>query len=224
MTITPAKLTRAAGFSALLAGLLYMFVQIIHPHEDVTQVVTTGWAVTHILTLLMAVALAVGITGIYLRQVKEMGVLGLIGYLLYATWSVLVISWTFVEAFVLPELADEAPRYVNDALALFTGGEVGGSLGALTAINPISAVTYMFGGLIFGIAIYRAGILARWAALTLASGTFAALATVVLPHSLDRLAAFPVGIALVGLGYSLVREQRTVAGLSSARVDLAAAR
>ena len=39
MTITPAKLTRAAGFSALLAGLLYMFVQIIHPHEDVTQVV-----------------------------------------------------------------------------------------------------------------------------------------------------------------------------------------
>ena len=102
MTITPAKLTRAAGFSALVAGLLYMFVQIIHPHEDVTQVVTTGWAVTHILTLLMAVALAVGITGIYLRQVREMGVLGLIGYLLYAAWSVLVISWTFVEAFVLP--------------------------------------------------------------------------------------------------------------------------
>ena len=215
MTITPAKLTRAAGFSALLAGLLYMFVQIIHPHEDVTQVVTTGWTVTHILTLLMAVALAVGITGIYLRQVSEMGVLGLIGYLLYATWSVLVISWTFVEAFVLPELADEAPRYVNDALALFTGGEVGGNLGALAAVNPISAVTYMFGGLIFGIALYRAGILARWAALTLASGTFAALATTVLPHSLDRLAAFPVGIALVGLGYSLVRDQRTVAHVSS---------
>ena len=87
MTITPAKLTRAAGFAALIAGLLYMFVQLIHPHEDVTQVVTTAWTVTHILTLLMAVFLVVGITGIYLRQVKEMGLLGFIGYLLFATWS-----------------------------------------------------------------------------------------------------------------------------------------
>ena len=58
MTITPAKLTRAAGLSALLAGLLYIFVQFIHPHEDLTQVVTTAWTVTHILTLLMAVFLS----------------------------------------------------------------------------------------------------------------------------------------------------------------------
>ncbi len=215
MTITPAKLTRLAGFAALIAGLLYMFVQIIHPHEDVTQVVTTAWTVTHILTLLMAVFLVVGITGIYLRQVKEMGLLGFIGYVLFVTWSLVVMCWTFVEAFVLPELADEAPRYVNDGLALFTGGEVGGSLGALTAVNPISGVTYMFGALIFGIALYRAGVLARWAALLLASGTFAALATAVLPHSLDRLAAFPVGVALVGLGYSLIRDQRAPESVST---------
>ena len=218
MTITPAKLTRAAGFSALVAGLLYMFVQIIHPHEDVTQVVTTRWTVTHILTLLMAVALVVGITGIYLRQIKEMGLLGFIGYLLYAAWALVVVCWTFVEAFVLPELADEAPRYVNDALALFTGGEVGGSLGSLTAINPISAVTYMFGGLLFGIALYRARVLPRWASLLLASGTFAALATTILPHSLDRLAAFPVGVALVGLGSALFREQRSSVYVSSLAV------
>ena len=144
-----------------------------------------------------------------------MGLLGFIGFLLFATWSLVVMCWTFVEAFVLPELADEAPRYVNDGLALFTGGEVGGDLGALTAVNPISGVTYMFGALIFGIALYRAGVLARWAALLLASGTFAALATVVLPHSLDRLAAFPVGVALVGLGYSLIREQRAAAHMPS---------
>ena len=218
MTITPAKLTRAAGFFALVAGLLYMFVQIIHPHEDVTQVVTTRWTVTHILTLFMAVSLLAGITGIYLRQVKEMGVLGFIGYVMYAIWALVVTAWTFVEAFVLPELADEAPRYVNDGLALFTGGEVGGGLGALTAMNPISAVTYLFGGLLFGIAIYRAGVLARWAAVALASGTFAALAVPFLPHSLDRLAAFPVGVALVGLGYSLWREQRTAVRMPSLAV------
>ena len=57
-----------------------------------------------------------------------------------------------------------------------------------------------------GVALYRARILARWAALLLAIGAPAAALVAVLPESLDRLLAFPVGIALAGLGYSLWRE------------------
>jgi hypothetical protein len=58
----------------------------------------------------------------------------------------------------------------------------------------------------------RARILARWAAGLLAVGSIATLLVPVLPHALDRLIAFPVGLALAGLGYSLVREARSGVG------------
>ena len=66
-------------------------------------------------------------------------------------------------------------------------------------------------GLIFGIALFRANILARWAAVLLAAGTVATLAIPLLPQINQRLFAIPTGVALVGLGYSLWREQRTPA-------------
>jgi hypothetical protein len=69
----------------------------------------------------------------------------------------------------------------------------------------------MAGGVIFGIALFRAGILARWASALLAVGTAATMAIPLLPQVNQRLFAVPTGVALVGLGYSLWREQRTPA-------------
>ena len=65
------------------------------------------------------------------------------------------------------------------------------------------------GGLLFGIALFRANILARWAAVVLAAGSVATIAIPLLPQINQRLFAIPTGIALIGLGYSLWREQRT---------------
>ena len=59
--------------------------------------------------------------------------------------------------------------------------------------------------LVFGIASFRARVLYRWASLLLAAGALATVLVAVLPHSLDRLAAFPIAAALVGLGVSLWR-------------------
>ena len=206
MAITTTKLGRAAGLCALVAGLLYIVVQLIHPDENVAQVATTAWTATHLLTLAMAVLALFGISGMYLRQVSETGVLGLLGFLLFGLFFLVVVAATFVEAIVLPAIAGEAPGYVNDFLATIVGETVRGDVGSFTVANGVAGGTYLLGGLLFGIALYRAGVLARWAALLLAIGSLATLAVAVLPESLDRLAAFPVGIALVGLGYSLWRE------------------
>jgi hypothetical protein len=78
----------------------------------------------------------------------------------------------------------------------------------------VSAVTYLLGGLLFGVALSRAGVLARWAALLLAVGTVVTLLLPLLPHAIGRMAAVPVGVALAGLGYSLWHGQRTAAGRS----------
>jgi hypothetical protein len=225
MTITSAKLTRAAGMSALLAGLIYISIQFIHPHEDLATVTTTGWVVVAGLTALMALLALVGITGMYARQIEQMGVLGLIGYLIYSAFFLLVIGYSFIEVFVLPQLADDAPRFVSDSLALFANETIVGELGPLKALNPIAAVAYLFGGLLFGIALYRARILARWACMVLAAGTAVTpLVVSVVPHSVGRMAALPVGIALAGLGYSLLREQRGNASVPSLSGALAGVR
>lgn len=224
MPITTNTLSRAAGICAAAAGLLFILIQLIHPDENVATVTTTAWTVTALITMAMSVLLLVGLTGLYLRQARETGVLGLVGFLLFGVCFVLTTAVTFAEVFVLPSLADPAPRYVDDFLATFTGGSIVGDVGPLAIAGVISAVGYLLGGLLFGVALVRARILARWAALLLAVGSVATLLVPVLPHSLDRLLAFPVGLALTGLGYSLWREQRggshaSASSVRSARVS-----
>ena len=80
MTITPRKLTRAAGLAAVAGGLLFIAVQIKHPHLTADFITTREYAVRETMKIAMAVLSLIGITGIYLRQVRQTGVLGLIGY------------------------------------------------------------------------------------------------------------------------------------------------
>jgi hypothetical protein len=171
MTITTTKLTRAAGLGAVVAGLLFIGVQTNHPHLDVTFVTTTEWKVRQTLKVLMATLSLIGITGMYLRQVKESGLLGLIGYLLFGAGYLMIMSIEVVGRYVLPSLAHSAPGYVNDVLAVATGGTATGDIGQMQTLIVASGIAYLAGGFIFGIALFRANVLARWAAALLAVGT-----------------------------------------------------
>lgn len=75
--MTTDRVSRAAGVCAIAAGLLYALVQFIHPHETLTNVTTTTWNVTHLLTITMTVLALAGITGMYARQVRKAGATGL---------------------------------------------------------------------------------------------------------------------------------------------------
>ena len=112
--------------------------------------------------------------------------------------------------FVLPILATSQPGYVNDVLAVATQWHTRSATSARCGILINGAgFAYIAGGILFGIALFRAGILARWAAALLAVGAVATIATSQLPELTQRLFAIPVSVALIGLGYSLWREQRT---------------
>jgi len=209
-TITTTKLIQAAGIAALVAGALFLLPQFIHPEDQVAQVTTTGWAVAHLVNTTMAVLALIGVTGLYLRQVRETGVLGLIGFVLLGVGFLMIAMVSFAEAVILPQIADVAPRYVNDFLATLVGGDVKGDVGRLGLANGVAAVTYLLGGVLFGVALYRAGIVARWAALLLSVGAVASLAAAVLPETIFRTATFPTAVALMGLGYSLWREETAI--------------
>ncbi len=208
MTITTTKLTRAAGLAAVAGGLLFIAVQIGHPHLDAIFATTTEYAVRETVKIAMAVLSLIGITGIYLRQVRQTGVLGLLGYLLFGAGYLAILSVQVVGLFVLPVLAGSAPGYVNDVLAVPAGGKTVGDIGALAAFIQIGGFTFLIGGVVFGIALFRANILPRWAAVLLVAGTLATFAIPLLPQINQRLFAIPTSVAVLSLGYSLWREQR----------------
>lgn len=208
LTITTRKLTRVAGLSAVAAGLLFIGVQIKHPHLDATSITTTEMVIRNSLKVLMAVLALIGITGMYLRQVKQTGALGLVGYGLLSTGYLLIMNTAFVAGYVLPSIAGTNPAYVNDVLAAATNGSATGSIGLLNAAIHVQGVAYLAGGLVFGIAVYRARVLARWAGALLAVGGIVTVALSVMPNAFYRLLAFPNGIAMIALGFSLWHEQR----------------
>jgi hypothetical protein len=147
----------------------------------------------------------------YLRQVKQTGVLGLVGYLLLGVGYLVIMNTSLIGAFVLPSIAGTVPSYVNDVLAVATGGRATGDIGLLHGAIQVQGVAYLAGGLIFGIALFRARVLARWAAVLLAVGGMVSAALSVMPAAFYRLLAFPNGIAMIALGYSLWRISRTEA-------------
>lgn len=218
MTITSTTLGRAAGLAAVAAGVLFIAVQINHPPMEVASVTSTEWVVRNSMKVVMAVLALAGITGMYLRQVRQAGLLGLIGYLLFASGYLVMMAIAFVAAYILPSLAETAPTYVDDVLTLAAGGSATGDVGLFTTANQLSGVGYLAGGLVFGIALFRARVLARWAAALLAVATLSTVLLQVLPYAFHRFFAVPTGVALIGLGISLWRDQRHEARLSRVTV------
>ena len=212
MTITTTTLTRAAGVAAVVGGLLYIGVQIKHPNLDLVLISTTEWKVRQMMKVLFAALSLAGITGMYLRQVKQIGVLGLLGYVVFSVGYLAMLSIEAIGLVVVPSIVGTSPGYVSDVLAVAVpGGHATGDIGLIQPLISVMGIGFLGGSLIFGIALFRANVLARWAAALLVVGAAAAPAITLLPQVNFRLFAIPTGVAMVGLGYSLWREQRTPA-------------
>lgn len=209
MKITASNLIRWTGLAAMAGGLIFAGIQPIHPPDFLASVTTDAWAVIMSVKLAMCLFFLVGLTGLYARQAERTGWPGLTGYILFSLSWVINLAFIFAEAFILPVLATAAPQYVESFLGIVNGfpGEM--NIGALPSIYGLSGfVGYMLGGLLFGIATFRAGILPRRAAALLAIAAAVTPAAALLPHEIQRFAGIPVGLAVVWLGYALWSERR----------------
>jgi len=213
MTITPSSLMRWAGLSALLAGLCYLLVGIFHPANVPASVTTSRWEIVHIVACAMSFFGLLGLAGLYARQATRAGWLGLAGYVLLSLWFVVVMGFSFVEAFILPHVATASPGLVQAWMGMFNGPAGTFNLGALPTIWTLSAPVYILGGVLFGIATFRARVLPRWAGALLAASTLLAPAAAVLPNASQPKIAIPAGLALAWLGYALWSERRAEIGL-----------
>jgi hypothetical protein len=212
MKITTSNLIRFSGLALVPAGIVFAGIQPIHPPDVVESVTTSAWAVITSLKFAMCVLFVIGITGLYARQAEKAGLFGLVAFLVLGLSWTLQSAFVFAEAFILPPLAATAPEFVDASLGISYGHTGGVNLGALPAIYSVGVgITYMLGGLLFGIATLRAGILPRVPAGLLAIAATLTPLAALLPHAQQRFAAVPVALALAWLGYALWSERRASA-------------
>src|SRR5919199_961231 len=205
MKITASSLIRWSGLAAMAAGIIFVVEQPLHPPDVLSSVTTDAWAIIQSAKVAMCVLGLIGLTGLYARQAKEAGWLGLAGYLLFSLFYALTLPFVFAQAFILPLLATTAPTFVESWLGIINPeSPVEMNLGALPVLYWLAGFAgYMLGGLLFGIATFRARVLPRWPAGLLAvAGPLGPVAVALLPHALERYAGVPLGLALAWLGYA----------------------
>lgn len=207
MKLTNENLLRLAGLAALLAGSCYVLVGIFHPANVPASVTTTRWQLVHVMACVMSVLGVLGLAGLYARQAARSGWLGLVGYVLLSVWFVVIMGFSFVEAWVLPKIASSVPGFVQAWMGMFNGPSGGFDLGALPTLWTLTAPVYILGGLTFGIATFRAGVFPRWAGALLALSTLLAPVAALLPNASQPKTAIPMGLALAWLGYALWAER-----------------
>lgn len=221
-TPTTQSLTRAAGVAAIAAGAIFIGVQLNHPHLDLTSIGSTEVIVRSSFKAVMCALALAAFTGMYLSQIRRNGLLGLIGYTLLSAGYLLVLSTALASAYVLPHVVGSDPGFVEDFIAAATGGSPSGDLGALGVLLQVQGFAYLGGGLLFGIALFRAGVLTRWATVLLAVGGLVSALLAVMPDAFYRLLAFPNAIAMIGLGLSLWSSARVSSAASSRPADATA--
>ncbi|MBV9001689.1 MAG: hypothetical protein JO304_21710 [Solirubrobacterales bacterium] len=206
-TTTTHRFTAIAGLCAAVAGAIFIGVQINHPPADVANIVTTEWTIRMTAKVLFCALALVGFAGMFLRHRSRFGRLGRAGYALLSIGFLAMLVQECLVGYYLPTIAHSRPVYVQHVLngAMAHGATSG--IGAWQGLF-LAGMGYSLGGLLFGIALFRAGVLSRWASALFAYGTVSALALATLPLSFSRPFAVPTGIALIGLGLSLWRDQR----------------
>jgi hypothetical protein len=202
------RLAAAAGICAAAAGVLFIGVQINHPPADVEHIVTTEMTVRETAKAAMCILAVAGLAGMYVHNRSRLGVVGRAGYALVTVGYLAMFVVQCLVGFVLPSMADTDPAYVQDVLDAATGGSAKGDIGAYPVLFTVAGIGFSIGGLLFGIALFRARVLSRWASALFAFGTVSALALAALPESFNRPFAIPTGVALVGLGLSLRHTRR----------------
>ena len=209
MNITRNRLTAAAGACAAAAGAIFVGVQINHPPADLAHIVTTDVFVREVAKIAMSILAMAGFTGIFIRHHRQFGVLGRAGYALLMTGYLAMFAVETIVAVILPKLAESNPVYVQHFLDTAMGASATSDLGHMKELFMLMGLGYALGGLLFGIAMFRARVVSRWAAALFAYGTVSALALAVLPESFSRPFAVPTGVALIGLGFSMWRQSQT---------------
>lgn len=216
------RFVAAASASAVLAGAIFIGVQIDHPPVDLDHLGSTEMTIRESSKAAMSLLSIVGLAGVLGHGRDRIARVGKIGFALLTVGYLAMFAIQCIVGFVLPSMVDSDPAYVQDVLDAAMGGSPDGDIDAYPILFGVAGIGYSVGGLLFGVTLFRARVLSRWATALLAYGTVSALALAILPASFSRPFAVPTGLALIGLGVSLWRENQVTHGARAFAVPGAA--
>ena len=183
------NLIRWSGLALLAAGILDL-AGVFHPPDTVEGVMSPAWAPVHYVYAVQSVLLVFGLIGLYAYQAEKGGRLALIAFVLASAGNAMGPGLALVEAGLWPTLA------ANPATQSLANLQQGGTFGIVLLVSGVVALV---GFILFGIAIMRAGVLPRWAGLSILLGWVLVFFSLGLP----ALAIIrPIGSVLAGLGFA----------------------
>ncbi len=217
-TNTLYRLSGAVLFlGALLAVLGYLLKPVVG--HDISLYFNPLYQPSSLLTFSGAILMLMGLPGMYAYQASKAGKQGLISFIIaYLGLIVLEVGMGLLYAFVPPLLASNTAT--SFLISQPRGGGFEGQLGpAFLVFFLIGLLGSNLGGLLYGIATFRARVYPRWAAILIFGGVIVGflLSLVNSPLIGDR----PVILMLAGFawcGFSLWNRHGTVPVPSGAAI------
>ena len=168
-------LYRLSALAGLLSGLCIIIgkLTIPLPNRQIGEIIDFF---SPLFALLFAV-------GLYLRQRKESGVFGGVAFIILFMGLATVVSLDYIGAFVGPYLPE---GMVNQILEGPTG-----------AVAATSGLTFIFGEILFGISVIRAGLFSKIASILFMVGMFFVPLGGVFPEILVIIGSIIAGVGLI---------------------------
>jgi hypothetical protein len=185
----------------LLVGLAAVGFTALYLISDLIEVAQGGFSTFRLaLTYAGEAAIPLFVIGLYAVQRPRIGRLGFAGAVAYA------YSYVFFTSTVVYALIARTPNY-KDMAKVF---------GAWMTVHGLIMLA---GGLAFGLAVVRAGVLPRWTGVFLMAGVVLVVAASGLPDIARTVAAAIPDAAFIGMGLALLNRRlksRTRQGLTEA--------
>jgi hypothetical protein len=97
----------------------------------------------------------------FLRHRSRIGVLGLAGFSLLTVGYLAMFATECIVGYVLPTLAHSNPAYVQAVIDAAIGRGTSVDIGHMQELLLAMGLGYPLGGLLFGIALFRARVVSR---------------------------------------------------------------
>jgi hypothetical protein len=171
----------------LVVGLAAIAFTALYLISDLIEVAQGGFSTFRLsLTYAGEAAIPLFVLGLYAVQRPRIGRLGIAGAVAYA------YAYVFFSSTVVYALIAATPNY-QDLTKVF---------GAWMTVHGLIMLA---GGLAFGLAVARAGVLPRWTGIVLMAGVILVVADAGLPNLARTVAAAVPDAAFIGMGLALLR-------------------
>src|SRR5690349_23568089 len=108
------QLIRWSGLTLVVAGLLFGLFPFAHPNHDPEGYTGARWLPAHLMPNVGAIVALFGLTGVFVRQLRTAGWLGVVAFVASIVGTASFVSGLMIEAFIIPYMSMELPELVLD--------------------------------------------------------------------------------------------------------------